>query len=123
MVHQVILNLLANAIKFTKSKKPAIIEVGGTYGDNETIYYVKDNGIGFDVRYADKLYGVFQRLHGGDEYEGTGVGLAIVKRIIERHGGRVGRRGSSTRAPPFILLCQKMASEFLQVVPPRVVSS
>jgi light-regulated signal transduction histidine kinase (bacteriophytochrome) len=93
LLQQVMMNLLDNAIKYTRAKKTAAIEVGGHTQGRETIYYVKDNGVGFDERYADKLFGVFQRLHGGQEYEGTGVGLAIVQRIIHRHGGRVWAEG------------------------------
>jgi two-component system sensor kinase len=93
LLYQVMENILANAIKYTNLRKTAVIEVAGKDQENESIYYVKDNGIGFDERYADKLFGVFQRLHGGEAYEGTGVGLAIVKRIIERHGGRVWAEG------------------------------
>ncbi len=93
LLYQVMENLLSNAIKYTKPRTTAFIEVGGKDEDSETIYYVKDNGIGFDERYTDKLFGVFQRLHSVENYEGTGIGLAIVKRITERHGGRVWAEG------------------------------
>jgi len=93
LIKQVMMNLLDNAIKYTRAKKPAVIEVGGYTEGGQTVYYVKDNGVGFDERYAHKLFGVFQRLHAGAEYEGTGVGLAIVQRIVQRHGGRVWAEG------------------------------
>jgi light-regulated signal transduction histidine kinase (bacteriophytochrome) len=89
MIRQVVVNLLSNAMKFTRKREEAVIEVGGSLHEDEVIYYIKDNGVGFDMTEADKLFGVFQRLHSADEYEGTGVGLAIVQRIIARHGGRV----------------------------------
>jgi light-regulated signal transduction histidine kinase (bacteriophytochrome) len=82
-------NLLANAFKFSRPISNAVVEVGAKVEGNETVYYVQDNGVGFDMQYAEKLFGVFQRLHNVDEFEGTGIGLAIVKRIINRHGGRV----------------------------------
>jgi two-component system sensor kinase len=93
MMRQVFVNLLSNAIKFTRTREGAKIEVGCRDGANETIYYVKDNGAGFDMQYAGKLFGVFQRLHGIKEFEGTGIGLAIVKRIVNRHGGHVWAEG------------------------------
>jgi light-regulated signal transduction histidine kinase (bacteriophytochrome) len=93
LIEQVMVNLLANAIKFTSSRKTAVIEVGGRTEGKEAIYYVKDNGVGFNEQYAHQLYGVFQRLHSYDEYEGSGVGLSIVKSIIERHGGHVWAEG------------------------------
>lgn len=94
MLRQVWLNLLGNAIKFTETARPAIIEVGAARTESACTYSVKDNGVGFDERFADKLFGVFQRLHGLEEFPGTGIGLAIVKRIVLRHGGDVSARGA-----------------------------
>jgi PAS domain S-box-containing protein len=89
LITQVFQNLLSNAIKFTRKVSHATIEVGYEKGAGEDIYFVRDNGAGFDMSYAQKLFGTFQRLHGADEFEGSGIGLATVQRIIARHGGRV----------------------------------
>jgi light-regulated signal transduction histidine kinase (bacteriophytochrome) len=89
LIKQVFVNLLSNAYKFTRQRNPAQIEVGCMNHNGSRQYYIRDNGIGFDMAYADKLFGVFQRLVREEDYEGTGVGLAIVHRIITRHNGRV----------------------------------
>jgi len=89
LLRQVWTNLISNAVKFTAKRVDAVIEVRGEVKGAESVYRVQDNGVGFDMRYIGKLFGVFQRLHGMDEFEGTGIGLAIVRRIVERHGGRV----------------------------------
>jgi light-regulated signal transduction histidine kinase (bacteriophytochrome) len=82
-------NLLSNALKFTRICENAKIEIGSMTEDGHTVFFIKDNGAGFDMKYADKLFIAFQRLHRAEEYEGSGIGLAIVQRIIHRHGGRI----------------------------------
>jgi signal transduction histidine kinase len=103
LLEQVFINLLGNAFKYSRKREAARIEVGAQHGDTDTtpVYFVKDNGAGFDMQYADKLFGVFQRLHRNQDFEGTGVGLAIVQRIVNRHGGRVWGEGKVNEGAAF----------------------
>ena len=89
LVKQVFQNLLLNAIKFTRPRNPAVIEIGTEEKEGVQVVYVRDNGVGFSMKYADKLFGVFQRLHRAEDFEGTGVGLATVQRIVQKHGGKI----------------------------------
>ena len=89
LIKQVFANLLSNALKYTRPRERAIIEIGQMAADGRVALFVRDNGVGFEMKYADKLFGVFQRLHAQEEFEGTGVGLALVQRIIRKHGGEV----------------------------------
>jgi signal transduction histidine kinase len=107
MIRQVFFNLLFNAIKFTRPKETAIIEVGGYGEGTENVYYVKDNGVGFDMQHVNKLFGAFQRLHSEEEFEGTGIGLAIVQRIIHHHGGRVWTEGKVNEGATFYFTLPK----------------
>jgi PAS domain S-box-containing protein len=101
LLSQVYINLISNAIKYSAKKEKPIIELGAEEKDDEFVYFVKDNGAGFDMQYAHKLFGVFQRLHGNEEFEGTGVGLAIVQRIIVKHGGKVWAEGKVNEGAAF----------------------
>ncbi|MCI0535065.1 MAG: response regulator [Verrucomicrobiales bacterium] len=101
LLKQVFVNLLSNAFKFTAGKEEARVEIGFQRAQNEVVYYVRDNGAGFDMRYAQKLFRIFQRLHSDAEFEGTGIGLSLVQRIIQRHGGRVWAEGEVGKGATF----------------------
>jgi light-regulated signal transduction histidine kinase (bacteriophytochrome) len=101
LMQQVFANLLDNAVKYSRPRSRAIIEIGTGEQDSRRYVFVRDNGVGFDMRYARKLFGVFQRLHRVDEFEGTGVGLATVSRIVERHGGTIWAQSSPGQGAEF----------------------
>jgi signal transduction histidine kinase len=106
LLKQVWVNLISNALKYTRRRDKAIIQIGSQTQDGVPVYHVKDNGVGFDMRYAHKLFGVFQRLHRAEDYEGTGVGLAIVQRIIARHGGRIWTEAAKNQGATFYFTLQ-----------------
>ena len=104
---QVFLNLLSNALKFTRQQEKAVIEVGEILDDGKPMFFVRDNGVGFDQQYADKLFQVFQRLHREDEFEGTGVGLAIVYRILQKHGGSIRAESTPRKGAAFFFTVRR----------------
>jgi len=101
LLQQVWINLVANAVKYSSKREQPRIRIWSDAGAEENVYSVADNGAGFDMQYYDKLFGVFQRLHSADDYPGTGVGLAIVQRIVARHGGRVWAEAEPERGATF----------------------
>lgn len=111
LLKQVWFNLLANALKYSRKRSVARIEVGVADGERGTAFFVRDNGAGFDMRYVGKLFGVFQRLHRAEDYEGTGVGLAIVRRVIDRHGGQVWAEAAPDRGATFYFTLEKESHE------------
>jgi light-regulated signal transduction histidine kinase (bacteriophytochrome) len=107
LMQQVFSNLLSNALKFTRHRERAVIEVGEVRVDSEPVIFVRDNGVGFDERYADKLFQVFQRLHREEEFEGTGVGLATVHRILKKHGGSIGAESAPQKGATFFFTVRR----------------
>jgi light-regulated signal transduction histidine kinase (bacteriophytochrome) len=100
-IRQVWVNLISNALKYTKKQKETLIQISGEKKDGEIVYSIKDNGSGFDMEFYKKLFGVFQRLHSQEEFEGTGVGLAIVERIVQKHGGKIWAEGKVDEGATF----------------------
>jgi light-regulated signal transduction histidine kinase (bacteriophytochrome) len=109
LIKLVFVNLLANAIKYTRHREGAVIEVGLNNIDGEQVFFVRDNGVGFDMKYAGKLFGVFHRLHPASEFEGTGIGLATVERIVRKHGGRIWAQAETDQGATFFFTLRSSA--------------
>jgi light-regulated signal transduction histidine kinase (bacteriophytochrome) len=107
LIRQVFFNLIDNAVKYTRKVEEPLVEISGRVDQDENVYIVQDNGVGFDMQYAQKLFGVFQRLHSSLDFEGTGVGLAIVQRVVQRHGGRVWAEGKVDQGATFYFTLPK----------------
>jgi signal transduction histidine kinase len=101
MLRQVIVNLMTNALKFTRTRETPLIEIGGRTEGKENIYFIRDNGVGFDRKLSEKLFGMFQRIHSSQQFEGTGIGLFMIKQIVEKHGGRVWAEGEPDKGATF----------------------
>jgi signal transduction histidine kinase len=119
LLRHALANLIGNAVKYTRNAEPAVIEIGrsGAAAPDGPVYFVKDNGAGFDMRYADRLFGVFQRLHNAEEFEGTGIGLSIVRRITERHGGRIWAEARPGEGATFYFTLRAAAGAAAEVTP------
>jgi light-regulated signal transduction histidine kinase (bacteriophytochrome) len=112
LMKQVFVNLISNAIKYSKRREIARIEVGQLEQDGMSVIFVRDNGAGFDEKYADKLFGVFQRLHRVEDFEGTGVGLSTVQRIIRKHGGEIWAKGEVDKGATFYFVLTPKGRSF-----------
>jgi light-regulated signal transduction histidine kinase (bacteriophytochrome) len=117
LLKHVMVNLLSNAIKFTRDNKAAVVEIGEIPGYETPVVFVRDNGVGFDMRYVDKLFGIFQRLHRREDFEGIGVGLATVQRVIHKHGGRVWAESEIGKGATFYFALSRIPIEKFAGIP------